>query len=144
MMKIEMVVLESKCYPEKAHPTDAGFDLRSKEEEFTLEPGAKRKVGSGVQVDIPTGYVGLVYPRSGLGTKYQLNLANGTGVIDAHYTGEISITLVNNGKVDIKIEQFDRVAQLVIVPICVAQLVPVDGLKNSNRGEKGHGSTGNA
>jgi dUTP pyrophosphatase len=141
MLKIDMI-FEKGCYPEKAHPTDAGFDLKSNEESFTLEPGTKRKVSSGIKLDIPSGYVGVVAPRSGLGTKFEVVLANTVGIIDAHYTGEVSLTLTNKGKVPIDIAQFDRVAQLLILPVPEVQFLSVQTLKDSTRGAKGHGSTG--
>jgi len=136
------MVFEQGCYPEKAHSTDAGFDLRSKMQDFTLEPGAKRMVGSGVRLDIPSGFVGIIAPRSGLGSKFEVVLANTVGVIDAHYTGEIKLAMTNKGKVPVDIAQFDRIAQLLILPVPETQFSVVSALKDSARGEKGHGSTG--
>jgi len=141
MIDIETICAPG-CIPEKAHNTDAGFDLKSNSKDFTLESGTKRQINSGVHIDIPSGYVGVITPRSGLGTKFQVGLANTVGVIDAHYTGEIMLTLVNRGAVDVKIEQFDRVAQLLILPVIEARFNFVKELKKSDRGAKGHGSTG--
>ena len=136
------MTIEKGCYPEKSHLTDAGFDLRSNVPDFTLEPGTKRMIGTGVHLDIPTGYVGIIAPRSGLGSKFEIVLANTVGVIDAHYTGEIKLAMTNKGKIEHDINQFDRVAQLLILPVPDVQLTVVKELKDSPRGAKGHGSTG--
>lgn len=142
MLKIDMI-FELNCYPEKSHPTDAGFDLKCNEEDFTLEPGTKRMVSSGIKLDIPTGFVGIVAPRSGLGSKFEVVLANTVGVIDAHYTGDIKLAMTNKGKVAVDISRFDRVAQLLILPVPDVQFSVVKELKDSARGGNGHGSTGN-
>jgi dUTP pyrophosphatase len=143
MLKIDMV-FEQGCHPEKAHITDAGFDLRSNAQDFTIEPGAKRMIGTGVRMDIPEGFVGIIAPRSGLGSKFEIVLANTVGVIDAHYTGEIKLAMVNKGKVKLEIAKFDRIAQLLLLPVPEVQFTIVKELKESDRGEKGHGSSGNA
>lgn len=130
------------CYPEKSHPEDAGFDLKSNEEQFTLKPKEKFMVGSGVKLSIPRGYYGLVTPRSGLGSKHQIVLANLVGIIDSGYTGEIKMMLTNKGDQPIVIKQFDRVAQLIICPLPDIGFEVVKELKKSTRGDKGHGSTG--
>lgn len=141
-MQIDMVLLDAKCCPTKAHPTDAGYDLKSANDDVILAPGDKVFFNSGIKVDIPAGYVGLVFPRSGLGTKKQLVLANSTGVIDAHYTGEIIVCLTNKGSAEVSVAKYDRIAQIVFLPIPNVQLGIVKTLKNSERGEKGHGSSG--
>jgi len=141
MIDIELIC-ENGCIPEKAHKTDAGFDLKSNNESFILEAGTKRQINAGIKIDIPTGYVGVVTPRSGLGTKYEVSLANTVGIIDAHYIGEIMLTLTNKGLTDVDINHLDRVAQLLILPVVEARFNFVKELKKSDRGAKGHGSTG--
>lgn len=100
----------------------AGMDLRCnlnlrKDQPFLLlKPEQSVTFGTGVRMVIPRGWVGLVLPRSGLGFKYEVMLANTAGVIDSDYRGEIMVKLVNRGKQDMTIEQYDRVVQIVIVP----------------------------
>lgn len=141
-MQINTVLLDRMCCPVKAHETDAGFDLKSANENIVLSPGDKIFFNTGIKLDIPTGYVGLVFPRSGLGSKKQLVLANLTGVIDAHYTGEVIVCLTNKGTDEVEVNKYDRIAQIVFLPIPSVQLGIVDSLKSSDRGEKGHGSSG--
>ena len=130
--------------PTKAHPDDAGFDLCSTED-FILRPGESRKVGSGIAVKIPTGFVGLLLPRSGLGMR-GLVIKNGTGVIDAGYIGEIGLTMLNNNPITsneaIEVQKGDRIAQLLVVPIAMPTLVEVVELGETDRGSGGFGSTG--
>ena len=135
----------SRCISDgRAHPTDAGADLRSKES-HQLWSGMQHLFDTGVAVQIPKGYVGLVFNRSSQG-KIGIVIANGTGVIDSDYRGTIKVLLKNTGTTNYNVTALDtRIAQLVIVPIVIADFV--EHLDNSDwngttRGEGGFGSTG--
>ena len=95
-----------------------------------------------VHVSIPPGYVGMICPRSGLAHKHGLTVLNAPGIIDAGYTGEIKVNLYNAGDEVFWAETGTRIAQLVIAPIADARLVQVDSLDATERGDNGHGSTG--
>ncbi len=128
--------------PERAHPGDAGFDLRSAID-VEVGPGERAMVPTGLSVAIPEGHAGLVLPRSGLASKHGLTMANAPGLIDAGYRGEIICAVVNlDREHPVKIGRGDRIAQLVVV--AVPDLAPVwaDELPPSGRGEGGFGSTG--
>jgi dUTP pyrophosphatase len=128
--------------PERAHPGDAGFDLRSIED-VEVGPGERALVRTGLAVAIPDGYAGLVLPRSGLASKHGLTLANAPGLIDAGYRGELICSVVNLDRdQSVKIVRGDRIAQLVVVAVPELRPTWVDELPTSNRGEGGFGSTG--
>jgi dUTP pyrophosphatase len=128
--------------PERAHPGDAGFDLRSIED-VEVGPGERTMVRTGLAVAIPDAHAGLVLPRSGLATKHGLTLANAPGLIDAGYRGELICSLVNLDRDEsVKIARGDRIAQLVIVAVREVRPAWVDELPPSSRGDDGFGSTG--
>ena len=128
--------------PSRAHPGDAGLDLRSAVD-VEVAPGARAMVPTGLAVAIPDGHAGLVLPRSGLASKEGLTLANAPGLIDAGYRGEVVCAVVNlDRERSVRIARGDRVAQLVIVPIPAAEPVEVADLPDSARGSGGFGSTG--
>ncbi|WP_297741217.1 dUTP diphosphatase [uncultured Tessaracoccus sp.] len=128
--------------PTYAHPGDAGADLRASEE-VCLAPGERRLVGTGVQIALPEGTVGMVTPRSGLAAKAGLSIVNAPGIIDAGYRGEIKVCLVNlDRRDDIQIRRGERIAQLVIVPFVTANFVEVHELDATERGVRGYGSSG--
>jgi dUTP pyrophosphatase len=128
--------------PERAHPGDAGFDLRSIED-FEVGPGERVLIGTGVAVAIPNGHAGLVLPRSGLASKHGLTLANAPGLIDSGYRGEVICSVVNlDPHESFKIARGDRIAQLVVVEVPELRPQWVDELPPSSRGEGGFGSTG--
>jgi dUTP pyrophosphatase len=130
--------------PERAHPGDAGLDLRSAVD-VDVEPGQRAMVPTGVAVAIPDGHAGLVLPRSGLASRAGLTLANSPGLIDAGYRGEIVCAVVNLDRENaVRIERGDRIAQLVVVAVPDIEPVFVDALPASSRGEGGFGSTGTA
>ena len=138
-MKIKL--LDENCLPTKAHVTDAGYDLRARKE-TSVFPQDTEFIPTGVCVEIPSGYVGLLFPRSSI-SKTPLRMANSVGVIDSGFTGEIKLPLYNTSEVEIRdIEQYDKIAQLVIVPCMNFELEPVDELDSTERGEGGFGSTG--
>jgi dUTP pyrophosphatase len=128
--------------PERAHPGDAGFDLRSIED-VEVWPGERAMIRTGLAVAIADGHAGLVLPRSGLASKQGLTLANAPGLIDAGYRGELICSVVNLDRDQgVKIGRGDRIAQLVIVAVPEFKPAWVDELTPSSRGEGGFGSTG--
>ena len=128
--------------PERAHPGDAGFDLRSAVD-IEVEPGQRAMVPTGIAVAIPEGHAGLVLPRSGLASKHGLTMANAPGLIDAGYRGELICSVVNlDREHPVKIGRGDRIAQLVIVAVPDLHATWVDELPPSTRGAGGFGSTG--
>ena len=128
--------------PQRAHPGDAGLDLRSSID-VEVAPGARAMVPTGLAVAIPDGFAGLVLPRSGLASKEGLTLANAPGLIDAGYRGEIVCAVVNLDRArTVTITRGDRIAQLVVVEIPTAEPVEVEDLPASDRGSGGFGSSG--
>lgn len=137
--------------PKRAHPTDAGVDLvawdcnpESAGEWVgsTIPVGDTRTFGTGIAAAIPEGYVGLLFVRSSLGVKHGVTLANGTGVIDAGYRGEIKVCLRANGPFGAYIKRGERIVQMVTVPVNLTPWVEVEHLDATERGEGGFGSTG--
>lgn len=121
----------------------AGADLYAcLDESVTIASGETYLVKTGIAMEIPAGYAGLVYARSGLATKKGLAPANKVGVIDADYRGEIMVPLHNHSKVDAVIEPKERIAQMILTPFLTAQYTVVDELSDTDRGESGFGSTG--
>jgi dUTP pyrophosphatase len=128
--------------PERAHPGDAGLDLRSLVD-VEVKPGERALVPTGLAVAIPEGHAGLVLPRSGLASRHGLTMANAPGLIDAGYRGEVICAVVNLDREQaVRIARGDRIAQLVVVAIPEVTPVFVDELPPSSRGEGGFGSTG--
>lgn len=133
---------ETAAVPTRAHADDAGYDLRASEA-ATLPPGGRASVGTGVAVAIPDGHAGLVLPRSGLAARHGIALVNAPGLIDAGYRGEVRILLLNTDRESgFEIAPGDRIAQLVIVRHEAPELVEVDSLDETVRGDGGFGSTG--
>lgn len=112
------------------------------EESVTLAPGETRLIPIGIAMEIPAGYVGLVFARSGLATKRDLAPANKVGVIDADYRGEIFVPLHNHGQKEQTVEHGERIAQMIITPFLTADFFTADTLSETPRGEGGFGSTG--
>jgi dUTP pyrophosphatase len=124
--------------PTRAHITDAGLDLYSRES-WWLFPGNSHSFDTGVHIEIPEGYVGMVKSKSGLNVKHGIQTE---GVIDAGYTGSVIIKLFNHGFQEIFIEEGQKIAQLVIMPILTPDLDLVESLEETERGSCGFGSTG--
>ena len=128
--------------PSRAHEGDAGLDLYACEPAH-LGPGERWSVGTGVAVEIPAGHAGLVLPRSGLARDHGIALVNGPGLIDAGYRGEVRVLLLNTDPAEVfRVEPGERIAQLVIAPIALAEPVEVAELTDSARGDGGFGSSG--
>ena len=121
----------------------AGADLYAcLEETVTLQPGETRLIPIGIAMEIPVGYVGLVFARSGLATKRDLAPANKVGVIDADYRGEFFVPIHNHGQKAQTIEHGERIAQMILTPFLTAQFFETDTLSETPRGQHGFGSTG--
>jgi dUTP pyrophosphatase len=128
--------------PTRAHPGDAGLDLYASEAAH-IGPGERWGVGTGVAVEIPDGHAGLVLPRSGLAREHGITLVNAPGLIDAGYRGELRVLLLNTDPAEtFKVSPGDRIAQLVIVPIVLADPVEAAELAETARGGGGFGSSG--
>ena len=130
--------------PTYAKGGDAGADLTTTID-FTLAPGERQLVPTGISIALPNGFVALVHPRSGLAIKHGVTLVNTPGTIDAGYRGEISCILINlDSKTPATFKKGDRIAQLVIQRVEHAQFVEVSQLPGSGRGIGGFGSTGSS
>lgn len=128
--------------PSRAHDGDAGLDLYACEAAH-IGPGERWSVGTGVAVEIPEGHAGLVLPRSGLAKKHGIALVNSPGLIDSGYRGEVRVLLLNTDPAETyRVSPGDRIAQLVIAPIALAEPVEAASLAESARGEGGFGSSG--
>ena len=139
---------ENAVIPSYAHDTDAGLDLVATSYEYKENIDC-HVYGTGLAVEIPEGYVGLLYPRSS-NRKTNAYMCNHVGVVDSGYRGEIMISFKNRDKIkEGEIPQLiqpyevgDKIAQLIIMPYPKIKFVEVDELSSSDRGEAGHGSTG--
>ena len=121
----------------------AGADLYAcLEGPVTIEPGETYWVSTGISLEIPQGYAGLIYARSSMGTKRGLAPANKVGVIDSDYRGEVRVVLLNHSKEPQIIAPGERVAQLVVAPVFTPGFEEVDELADTQRGAGGFGSTG--
>jgi dUTP pyrophosphatase len=118
------------------------MDLRSAET-LTLKPGARTLVATGLAIALPENFEAQVRPRSGLAVKHGVTVLNSPGTIDADYRGEIKVPLINLGTEDFVIERGDRIAQMVVAPVEMAELVEVETLDRTARGSGGFGSSGN-
>lgn len=146
MVEVKVKKLHEDAHiPLKAYEADAGFDLYAYIPEGAIRIPAQKnaKIGTGVAVAIPEGYFGAIYARSGLSTKQGLRLANGTGVIDSLYRGELIVPIYNDNPLGSKeIRHGEKIAQLVIHPLPQVIFKEVDNLDETERGEGGFGSTG--
>ena len=143
-MKLKIKKLnENARIPTYGTEFSAGADLYALlENDVIILPGETYLIKTGISLEIPEGYVGLIYPRSGLATKKGLAPANKVGVIDSDYRGEIMVALFNHGKNPQTIENGERVAQIVIAPYIQAEFEETDILSETERNSGGFGSTG--
>ena len=132
---------ENATLPTRASEGAAGYDLFSSEN-VTIHAGMRRIVKTDLSVAIPKNHYGRIAPRSGLSWKKSIDI--GAGVIDFDYRGAVGMLLVNNGTDDFEVKQGDRVAQLLLERVSVPEVVEVDDLDATERGQKGFGSTGTA
>ena len=158
-MQLKVKLSDGAPLPKHAKSGDAGLDLTTRET-VELAPGETKIVGTGVSVEIPEGYFGMVVPRSGLGSR-GVTLSNAVGIIDSGYRGEIKAPLHNNKPVvnwerpydasynavlagltnSMTVKRGERVCQLVVVPFVTCECVEVDELSGTERGTDGFGST---
>jgi dUTP pyrophosphatase len=127
--------------PVRGREGDAGYDL-SCVESFVLRPGERKMVPTGVAIALPPGVAGLVTPRSGLAIRHGIACVNSPGLIDPNYRGELRVILVNHGEEMYRAHAGDRIAQLLLVPYFAPDMVVVDELPETERGEHGFGSSG--
>jgi len=128
--------------PRRAYRGDAGLDLHALEG-LTLAPGERAAVRTGIAVEIPDGQAGLVLPRSGLALRHGIALVNAPGLIDAGYRGEVRVLLINTDRdAPFPISPGDRIAQLLLVRVETPDVIEVDALAASQRGDGGFGSSG--
>ncbi len=142
-MKIKLKKLNEKAtVPTYGTEYSAGADLYNLDTPVTIAPHTTTLVHTGISVEIPEGYCGLIFARSGLATKRGLAPANKVGVIDADYRGEIMVALYNHSDKEATVEAGERVAQLAIVPFLKVEFEEADELSDTARGAGGFGSTG--
>ncbi|HEY3578855.1 MAG TPA: dUTP diphosphatase [Gaiellaceae bacterium] len=127
--------------PTRAYAHDAGLDLAACER-VELGPGERALVGTGLTVAIPDGHAGYVQPRSGLAARHGITVLNTPGLVDAGYRGELKVVLLNTDRSEpFVVEPGMRIAQLVVVPVAFPEPREVAELPDSERGEKGFGSS---
>lgn len=147
MIKEEKINIKKLCVDAKV-PTygtnyAAGCDLYAcTSEKISFKPGETKLIKTGIAMEIPEGYAGLIYARSGLASKRGLAPANKVGVVDSDYRGEIMVALHNHTNEVKEIDAYERIAQLIITPYVKAAFNEVDNLDETQRGDKGFGSTG--
>lgn len=142
-----MQIKIKKCYDNAVIPTRgsdyaAGYDLYTADIFTQIPVGETRMIGTGVCMEIPEGYAGFIFARSGLASKRGLRPANCVGVIDSDYRGEIKVALHNDSCEMQTIKQGDRIAQIVIMPYLAVEFEETDALNETTRGAGGFGSTG--
>ena len=134
---------EKAIIPTRGSEYAAGWDLYACVDEFTTIPAHSTvKIGTGIAMEIPHGYFGAIFARSGLATKEGLRPANCIGVCDEDYTGEYIVALHNDTDLPRMIEPNERIAQLVLLPYLNVEFEEVDELSKTTRGSNGFGSTG--
>ncbi|MDN7959018.1 dUTP diphosphatase [Burkholderia orbicola] len=146
-MKLDLKILDARMrdyLPAYATTGSAGLDLRAcLDAPVTLQPGETTLVPTGLAIHLADpGYAALILPRSGLGHKHGIALGNLVGLIDSDYQGQLMVSTWNRGQTAFVLNPFERLAQLVIVPVVQAQFNIVDEFTESDRGEGGFGSTG--
>jgi dUTP pyrophosphatase len=124
----------------KGYPSDAGWDLHANED-VTILAGERSLIDTGLQLEIPNGYAGLIWPRSGMAVKNGIDVL--AGVVDSGYRGVVKVCLYNSGKEDFKVSRYDRIAQILFqsLPVLLG-IEEVDEINNSCREAGGFGSTG--
>lgn len=138
--KMKIKLIDESCKPYRAYETDSGLDLRARANyKITLQPMRTKVIPVGVAIELPQGYEAQIRPRSGLSKQ---GVITALGTVDNSYRGEIKVTLVNTSKLLVVIEPYERIAQLVIAPVIIPKIEYVDELSETERGNKGHGSTG--
>ena len=142
-MKVRIKKLsDSAVLPTRGSSSAAGYDLYADVEREKIAPGQTVKIPVGVAMEIPEGYFGGIFARSGLSTKEGLRPANCVGVIDSDYRGPILVPLHNDSDTVREVVQGEKIAQMVMLPYLAAEFEEVEQLEETQRGEGGFGSTG--
>ena len=143
MIKVKIVNKSSNPLPHYSTTLSAGMDLRANlKEPLTLAPLQRALVPTGLFIELPEGYEAQVRPRSGLAIKHGITVLNSPGTIDADYRGEIMVILINLSHEPFTINNGDRIAQMVIARHETAELIQVEELSDTKRGQGGFGHTG--
>lgn len=140
-IKVKLLDTDAKM-PEKNNPSDSGFDLFSTQDRL-LQYGDRALVSTGIAVELPEGYELQIRPRSGRAINDGLTVLNSPGTVDQGFTGEVKVILINLGIDTIEIKKGDKIAQAVPSFIPKAKLTIVENLKETDRSDKGFGSSGN-
>lgn len=132
---------ETAVRPTRASVGSAGLDLYALHG-AVLQPGQRQKILTGIAVAIAPGYVGLICPRSGSADQNGITVLNAPDILDSDYRGEIGVILINHGDTVYEVARGSRIAQLLVVPVGMPNLIEVDALPETARGTAGFGSTG--
>lgn len=145
MNQVKVVLRDNNCLPIKAHDSDAGYDLKSMSD-YVVEPNQQVLVDTGINIGLPKEddwiYQAQIRPRSGLALKKGITITNSPGTIDEDYHGNVGVIIRNTGSEPFVINKYDKIAQMVITKIPRTEMVIVDSLDDSVRGNNGFGSTG--
>ena len=146
-MQVDLKILDERVrdqLPHYATAGSAGLDLRAcLDDAVVLNPGETRLIPTGLAMHLADpGYAAMILPRSGLGHKHGVVLGNLVGLIDSDYQGQLMVSVWNRGQEAFTIQPFERIAQMVIVPVVQANFQVVEEFESSDRGEGGFGSTG--
>ena len=147
MKKLDVKILDERIreyLPQYSTSGSAGLDLRAcADEKMTINPGDTVLIPTGLAINIADpGYAAVILPRSGLGHKNGIVLGNLVGLIDSDYQGQLFVSIWNRGKETFELNPFDRIAQLVVIPVVQVDLNIVDDFEETERGDGGFGSTG--
>lgn len=145
-MQVKVVVLahgKDLDLPTYETTGSAGMDLRAAiDEPIRLNPMERALVPNGIKIALPQGYEAQVRPRSGLAVKHGVTVLNTPGTVDSDYRGELKTTIINLGSEPFLINRGDRIAQMIVAPVIQAEMIEIDSLDETERGEGGFGSTG--
>lgn len=142
-VNVKVVNKGKQQLPQYATPQSAGMDLRANiEEPFLLHPGERHLFPTGLHIQLPDGYEGQIRPRSGLALKHGISMVNCVGTLDADYTGDVGVLLINLSNQCFEINPGERIAQLVISPIVQGKWIEVEELDDTERGDGGFGHSG--
>ena len=141
-IELPMTLAEGAQVPSYAHDTDACADLYALEDVHINAKTYGNKLRTGVNIQLPEGWLAMIFPRSSTGAKTSLRLSNSVGIIDSGYRGELGVLFDNTSDLDVEIKKGDRIAQLLVMPSYRFQPKVVESLEDSDRGEGGFGSTG--
>ena len=142
-MKVKIINKSKHQLPSYSTPLSAGMDLRANiDESITLKPLQRKLIPTGIFIELPESYEAQIRPRSGLAIKHGITVLNTPGTIDSDYRGELKVILINLGQSDFIINSGDRIAQIIVSPVTIADFTVTDSLSDTQRGEKGFGSTG--